>query len=146
MGKLKIQGKELRAIGYPEGPVISIAMNVMEKNYKHHTKEEAMEILQRVLEAPIEYKDDAVLALIAEQLLPKLRTAEDGLEISLNNSGIQFNVFGAEHIEEGAMHQMYLAAKLPVAVAGALMPDAHAVMVYRSVACWLQKMQLFLME
>ena len=43
----------------------------------------------------------------------------------MNNSGIQFNVFGQEHIEEGAMHQMYTAAKLPVAVAGALMPDAH---------------------
>lgn len=124
MGKLKIQGKELRAIGYPEGPVISIAMNVMEKNYKHHKKEEAMEILKRVLAAPVEYKDDAVLALIAEQLMPK-ETVE-GAEISLNQSGIQFNVFGAEHIEQGAMHQMYTAAKLPVAVAGALMPDAHA--------------------
>ena len=66
MGKLKIQGKELRAIGYPEGPVISIAMNVMEKNYKHHKKEEAMEILKSVLAAPVEYKNDAVLALIAE--------------------------------------------------------------------------------
>jgi tRNA-splicing ligase RtcB len=32
MSKLKIQGKEIRALGYPEGPVISIAMNVMEKN------------------------------------------------------------------------------------------------------------------
>lgn len=124
MGKLKIQGKELRAIGYPEGPVISIAMNVMEKNYKHHKKEEAMEILKSVLAAPVEYKNDAVLALIAEQLMPK-ETAE-GAEISLNQTGIQFNVFGAEHIEQGAMHQMYMAAKLPVAVAGALMPDAHA--------------------
>ena len=27
--KLKITGKELRAIGYPEGPVISVAMNVI---------------------------------------------------------------------------------------------------------------------
>jgi tRNA-splicing ligase RtcB (3'-phosphate/5'-hydroxy nucleic acid ligase) len=123
VNKLKIQGKELRTIGYPEGPVISIAMNVMEKNYKHHTKEAAMEILRKVLVSPIEYKDDAVLALIAEQLLPKPST--EGSEISLNNSGIQFNVFGQEHIEEGAMHQMYTAAKLPVAVAGALMPDAH---------------------
>lgn len=123
MAKIKIQGKELRAIGYPEGPVISVAMHVMQKNYKRHTKEEVMEILQKVLESPIEYKDDAVLALIAEQLLPKPST--EGSEISLNNSGIQFNVFGSEHIEEGAMHQMYTAAKLPVAVAGALMPDAH---------------------
>ena len=124
MSKLKMQGKELRAIGYPEGPVISIAMNVMQKNYKHHGKEEVMEILKRVLASPIEYKDDAVLALIAEQLLPKPST--EGAELSLNNSGIQFNVFGQEHIEEGAMHQMYTAAKLPVAVAGALMPDAHS--------------------
>src|SRR5205814_8210441 len=44
---------------------------------------------------------------------------------SLNNTGIHFNIFGREYIEEGAMHQMYAAAKLPVAVAGALMPDAH---------------------
>jgi len=34
MSKLKLSGKELRAIGYPEGPVISIAMNIMEKNFK----------------------------------------------------------------------------------------------------------------
>jgi len=122
--KLKISGKELRAIGYPEGPVISIAMNVMQKNYKHHKKEEVMELLKKVLASPVEYKDDAVLALIAKQLMPAIET--EGAELSLNQSGIQFNVFGSEHIEEGAMHQMYTAAKLPIAIAGALMPDAHS--------------------
>lgn len=131
MEKLKIQGKELRAIGYPEGPVISIAMNVMEKNYKHHSKAEAMEILKKVLETPVEYENDAVLALIAKQLIKKPESSKalsegEGLgEVALNQTGIHFNVFGSEHIEEGAMHQMYTAAKLPVAVAGALMPDAH---------------------
>lgn len=124
MSKLKITGKELRAIGFPEGPVISVAMNVMQKNYKYHGKEEVMELLQKVLANPIEYKDDAVLALIAEQLVPKEK--KEGADISLNQTGIQFNVFGQEHIEEGAMHQMYQAAKLPVSVAGALMPDAHS--------------------
>lgn len=122
--KLKITGKELRAIGFPEGPVISIAMNVMQKNYKHHGKEDVMELLKKVLANPVEYTNDAVLALIAEQLVPK--PLVDGAEISLNQSGISFNVFGQEHIEEGAMHQMYTAAKLPVSVAGALMPDAHS--------------------
>jgi tRNA-splicing ligase RtcB (3'-phosphate/5'-hydroxy nucleic acid ligase) len=34
MGKLKIEAKELRAIGYPESPVIPVAMNVMEKPSK----------------------------------------------------------------------------------------------------------------
>jgi tRNA-splicing ligase RtcB len=123
MAKLKIAGKELRAIGYPEGPVISIAMNVMEKNFKHHSKEDAMDILQRILKAPVEFENDAVLGLIAGQLLPK--PSPEGAEISLNQTGVQFNVFGTEHIEQGAMHQMYTAAKLPIAVAGALMPDAH---------------------
>jgi tRNA-splicing ligase RtcB (3'-phosphate/5'-hydroxy nucleic acid ligase) len=124
MSKLKIQGKELRAIGYPEGPVISIVMNLMEKNYKYNSKEEVMEILKKVLAAPTEYMNDAVLALIAEKLMPE--EANEGETISLNQHGIQFNVFGQEHIEESAMHQMYQAAKLPIAVAGALMPDAHA--------------------
>ena len=45
MSKLKITGKELRAIGYPQGTVISVAMNVMQKNYKHYAKEEVMETL-----------------------------------------------------------------------------------------------------
>jgi tRNA-splicing ligase RtcB len=131
MTKLKIQGKELRALGYPEGPVISIAMHLMQKNYKHHRKEEVMEILQKVLASPIEYKDDAVLALIAKELIKisesKAPPSEGfGEAVSLNQHGIQFNVFGQEHIEEGAMHQMYQAAKLPISVAGALMPDAHS--------------------
>lgn len=124
MSKLKLTGKEIRAIGYPEGPVVSIAMNVMEKNYKHHSREEVMELLKKVLESPVEYRNDAVLALIAEQLIPK--EDETGAEISLNKTGIPFHVFGSERIEQGAMHQMYTAAKLPVAVAGALMPDAHS--------------------
>jgi len=29
--KFKITGKELRALGYPENPVISIAMNIAHK-------------------------------------------------------------------------------------------------------------------
>src|SRR5678815_4697820 len=127
MSKLKIQGKEIRALGYPEGPVISIAMNVMEKNFKHHSKEKALDILKEVLQSPHDYVADETLGQIAKQLLPKAPPSEGlGEAVSLNQTGIQFNVFGQEHIEEGAMHQMYQAAKLPISVAGALMPDAHS--------------------
>ena len=127
MSKLKISGKELRALGFPEGPVISIAMNVMEKNFKHHTKEEAFEILKSILNAPENYFNDEILGNIAKQLAPKAPPADGlGESVSLNQTGIQFNVFGQEHIEESAMHQMYQAAKLPISVAGALMPDAHS--------------------
>ena len=50
--KFKLTGKELRAIGFPEGPVISVAMNVMEKNFKHDSKEKALDILKEILMAP----------------------------------------------------------------------------------------------
>ena len=123
MAKLKLTGKQLRAIGYPEGPVISIAMNIMERNFKHLSQEDALEILSSVLQSPNQYAHDGDLGKIAEALLPKARP--EGFEIALNQHGVPFNVFGQEGIEQGAMHQMYTAVKIPVAVAGALMPDAH---------------------
>src|SRR5688572_8981129 len=85
MAKLKISGKELRAIGYPEGPVISIAMNIMEKNYKHEKKEDVMDLLKKILSAPVEYENDAVLGLIAQQLIPR-KIVEAGEAIALNNT------------------------------------------------------------
>ena len=128
MAKLKLTGKQLRAIGYPEGPVISIAMNIMERNFKHLAEADALEILSAVLQSPNQYENDAVLGKIADQLIPKptLRQAQgDSLEIPLMEKGVHFDVFGSEGIEPGAMHQMHTAVKIPVAVAGALMPDAH---------------------
>lgn len=121
MSKLHITGKELRALGYPESPVISVAMQVMHKAYKHTPKEEAMELLKQLLAAPEAYKDHAVLATIAKLLMP----AREESEWSMNQAGISFSTYGAAQIEAGAMNQMYTAAKLPIAVAGALMPDAH---------------------
>jgi len=124
MQKLKITGKDLRGIGYPQAPVISVAINTMEKNFKHLSHADAMEILRAILQSPNEYANDPVLSKIAILLLPK--PAIPGERVSLNKTGIPFNVFGREFIEEGAMNQMYTAAKLPIAIAGALMPDAHA--------------------
>ena len=126
MSKLKITGKELRALGYPEGPVISVAINVMQKHFKHTSSNEAMDLLKKVLVDPQAYLGDEVLGLIAKSLLPPQKpTGEGGGDVSLNSQGIAFSIFGQEHIEQGALHQMYTAAKLPIAVAGALMPDAH---------------------
>ncbi|RYZ20302.1 MAG: RtcB family protein, partial [Chitinophagaceae bacterium] len=123
MAKLKLKGKELRAIGYPESPVISLAMGLMEKHYKHSSTEEALKILGNVKERPADYLGHEVLGKIAEALLP--RPAAGGAEVSLQESGVNFSIFGSEGIEQGALSQMNTAVRLPVAVAGALMPDAH---------------------
>lgn len=124
MSKLKINSKELRAIGYPDGPAISLAMSILHRHYKHERKEPALNLLRQVLETPEAYAGHQWLGPVARQLLPKATT--EGAEISLNKQGVRFNVFGQEHIEEIALHQMYQAARLPVSVTGALMPDAHS--------------------
>lgn len=43
----------------------------------------------------------------------------------LRETPVPYSVWGREHIDEGSFEQMSNAARLPVAVAGALMPDAH---------------------
>ncbi|MEJ7767312.1 MAG: RtcB family protein [Chitinophagaceae bacterium] len=123
MSKLKLKGRDLRAIGFPESPVISLTMNIMEKLYRHREKQEALDQLSKLLEDPKAFLQDVNLGKIASALLPPPNTATS--EIKLNDPGVHFNVFGVQHIEEGAMKQMQQAVRLPVSIAGALMPDAH---------------------
>lgn len=124
MTKFKLTGKQLRSIGYPEGPVISIAINVMQESFPNLAQQDAMELLGSILQSPNQYAHEAPLDKIAAALLPKM-SAGRGNEVSLNANGIDFNIFGAEDIEAGALQQMQTAARLPIAIAGSLMPDAH---------------------
>lgn len=123
MAKLQIRGKDLRKIGYPQTPVVSVAIGVMEQYYKRHSLEEALTVLKDIMVQPKDFIDDPVLGKVARAFLPE---RDESVEYSLNRDGVAFSIFGRGQIEEGAMQQMYLAAKLPVAVAGALMPDAHS--------------------
>ena len=45
--------------------------------------------------------------------------------IALEETAKEYAIFGTDHIEDGAKKQMDIAMRLPVTVAGALMPDAH---------------------
>ena len=49
MSKLKLTGKQIRAIGYEEGPVVSVAMHTMCTHFKHHTEEAALQILKNII-------------------------------------------------------------------------------------------------
>lgn len=49
----------------------------------------------------------------------------NGIEIPLKTHTAEYARYGETYIEEGARKQMDIAMKLPVTVAGALMPDAH---------------------
>ncbi len=50
---------------------------------------------------------------------------QDKVTHTLLETGISYKVWGKDDIEDGAYNQMNIASKLPISVAGALMPDAH---------------------
>ncbi|MGV3658501.1 MAG: hypothetical protein ACO1NX_11115, partial [Chitinophagaceae bacterium] len=71
MGKLKLRGKDLRDIGYPQGPVISAAINAITEYHPKVTKNGALEILEAILLKPQDYLDDKTFSKVAQMLMPK---------------------------------------------------------------------------
>ena len=122
MATTKLTGKELRQLGYPEGKVIGIAMKVLEAHFKGKSKKHKLELLQRVLENPAFYQKHESFGAVAKGLIIK---TEHNKTLRLNASRIPYQTYGAEGIEQGAVHQMEVAMKLPVTHSGSLMADAH---------------------
>ncbi len=122
MATLKITGKELRSLGYPEGRLIGLAIQALEENYKGKSKRQKLELMARVMENPALYQKHEMLGELAKGLL---LTQGQKRQVTLNPNRLPYAVYGEEGIEAGARHQMELAMKLPIARAGALMPDAH---------------------
>jgi tRNA-splicing ligase RtcB (3'-phosphate/5'-hydroxy nucleic acid ligase) len=115
-----ITGNDLKNIGFTEGKTIGLAIVTVEKEYSSLNSQEKLLLLKKVLENPSVFLNDAKLSPIALELL---KPADD--TIALNVEGKVYQIYGAEAIEQGALSQMDTAMKLPVTVAGALMPDAH---------------------
>jgi tRNA-splicing ligase RtcB len=124
MAKIKISGKELRKIGYPEGRAIGMAINVVHQFFKKEKKEKVLALLQDLLENPGNYADDEALGRIVAELVEQ--PADGPGEIPIHPKGIPYKAYGLEAIEQGALEQMNVAARLPVSVKAALMPDAHS--------------------
>ncbi len=117
-----LSGKELRKIGYPEGRVIAVAISAMNRFYKNKSKEFKLQLLKELFEDPSRYEKDETLGQVVFELRSK---TEKKKMHELNLHRLDYKIFGGAEIEEGARNQMEIAMKLPVTVAGALMPDAH---------------------
>lgn len=127
MNKLNIKGEDLKKLGFQQGKVIGVAIVIIEQKFRDATKEEVLEKLSGVLQSPMDYLEDEIFCELAKELLikPKEKEDDNGPTIPLKEIGDVYAVYGASHIEQGAIDQMEVAMKLPVTVAGALMPDAH---------------------
>jgi tRNA-splicing ligase RtcB len=124
MNKASITGEDLKAIGYPEGKALGAAIKKIAQHYQDASKEHVLALFAKVVQQPEDFLDDENLETIAQLLIEKVKE-QNNTVIELKEKADAYAIFGAEHIEEGATLQMQTAMKLPVTVAGALMPDAH---------------------
>jgi len=122
MKRKMLSGKDLIKLGYPEGKAIGIAINTVLKYFRRNEKEEIIEMLRAVLAHPKEFTKDAIWSKVALTLVP---SEKKSMVYELLKNRIDYPIYGSEGIEEGARNQMEIAMKLPITVAGALMPDAH---------------------
>jgi tRNA-splicing ligase RtcB len=117
---MNLTGNDLKNIGFAEGKALGLALELAEQHYVSLSKEDKLFKLKEVLENPSAFVNDSKLSSLAIEIL---RPVDDAVQ--LNIEGKSYQIYGAEAIEQGALNQMETAMKLPVTVAGALMPDAH---------------------
>jgi tRNA-splicing ligase RtcB len=123
---LAMDGNDLLRLGYRPGHIVGLALKAAKKAQAAGASEEDVKgTLLNVLNMPETYADDPVFGQVAGQLIaqkPKQSSASQHYDL---NTSAPYRVWGSSQIEPGALDQLKRAVRLPVAVRGALMPDAH---------------------
>ncbi len=118
-----IQPKELSKLGYTNNIARSLVTMIVNKHCKHTPKSEVSALLSDLLNNPEKYKTDLVWGKLAEHFAPTM--VENSFRVWELTEAKAFKTYGNKWIDSLAKQQMELAMRLPVTVAGALMPDAH---------------------
>ncbi len=117
----KLKGKDLIKLGFPKNNSINIALGQINRYRKREKKERILEEAKGVLLNPEKFQGNAIWGKVAEGLVKPVAMKFH----QLKNTRAPFSIYGENEIDEQAKYQLYDALKLPIAVAGALMPDAH---------------------
>lgn len=115
-----MNGRDITALGYREGPIVGLALRTAKRLKKRMPEHEVLSTLKAVLDDPQVYVSEPTLSELAVALIDEARRPYWVERETL----APYRVWG-ENIEKGALDQMHNATRLPVAVSGALMPDAH---------------------
>lgn len=120
-----ITGNILKINHWPDGKIIGIAKNIAaELAQQGLDRESILARLDAVRQNPGQFLIDALMADLARECLRLVPKAADELD-ELRESPLPYPIWGRAGIDESSLAQMDSAMRLPVSVAGALMPDAH---------------------
>ena len=118
----KVRGGDVRAAGIQDGPVMGVALRCMPRAVKHLGRDAALARLAEIAAAPATHVDDPYFAAVAERLIADAERAERRfVERDAPAPVVSF----CADAEPGALLQMRNSLRLPSALRGALMPDAH---------------------
>ena len=115
--------KALTRLGYNDNIARSIAMATIAKYCKHDSQEQILSILEDIIQQPEQYLENRIWGKLASIQAPPTSSS---ISYDLRNSPPPYSIYGSDGIDELSKKQMETAMKLPVAVAGALMPDGCA--------------------
>ena len=101
----------------------SIAMATISKYCKHDTQQQILSTLENIIIHPEDYREDKIWGKLALVLSP---TTSDTQSYELREHPLPYSIYGADSIDQLSIRQMEIAMRLPVTVAGALMPDGCA--------------------
>ena len=118
-----IQPKALTRLGYSDNMARSIAMATIAKYCKHDTQQQILSTLEDIALHPEDYRNDKKWGKLASVLTPATPT---NTSYELRESPLRYAIFGTDSIDTLSFRQMDTAMRLPVTVAGALMPDGCA--------------------
>ncbi len=125
MSNNKLRGKDLNNIGYENDASRSMAIMTAAKYFKHTPKEEILKVFAKVRLNPEEFESDEVLGKLAGTFIEQ--TDEKPFQaFDLRKESEAFKIYGSQYIDDAAKKQMDIAMRLPISLAGALMPDAHS--------------------
>jgi len=117
-----MKGRDLIKLGYKPGKSIGVALQLIAEARKQGLAKRVLEDdLRAILREPNAYKEHTHWKLLAEALIDETQKKKEYVERA---QPAPYAVWG-EGLESGAVDQIKNAVRLPVAIAGALMPDAH---------------------
>ena len=116
-----MKGRDLIKLGFKPGRSIGVALQLIPEALKALGRRVIEDDLRAILKEPNAYKEHTHWAMLAEALIDETASKATYVERA---EPAPYEVWG-EGLEAGATDQMKNAARLPVALAGALMPDAH---------------------
>jgi tRNA-splicing ligase RtcB (3'-phosphate/5'-hydroxy nucleic acid ligase) len=121
-----ITGKILKLNNWNDGKIIGLAKDAGNKLVANGMdRDAALAQLDAVRCTPGNFLADEQFADLARECIRLAQKDTPLVTETLREEPLPFPIWGADHIDPEAIRQMENSMRLPVSVAGALMPDAH---------------------